>query len=336
MNKTYLIVYHLEDNDGCSSAALIKYYLVNELHVPEKNIKLFPATYAILNNVLNSDFYYIDENYCKVNILDFDYFIMTDISFNDFEGMKIIYDTYGSNFIWIDHHAPIIKESIKQEYDIKINGIRDTSRSAILNTYKYCYDPLDIAYLNGNAPLVLRYLSAWDSWSISQENLDFDKTRNINTGFTSESKLAVDYWYDLMPKILENDKANIDALLLAMEDRGRKINEAMDKRCEELVKNCGIGGFTVNGNKSCIIVFTSGPTSSLIFKSVRGQYDNAVCFKSSSTGNVTISLYNVIDTHDFHCGEYLKNKYNGGGHEGAAGATISFDTFCEILKTKQI
>ena len=47
-------------------------------------------------------------------------------------------------------------------------------------------------------------------------------------------------------------------------------------------------------------------------------------------------MYNVIDNHEFHCGTYLKNKYGGGGHEGAAGATISIDTFINILKTKSI
>ena len=73
-----------------------------------------------------------------------------------------------------------------------------------------------------------------------------------------------------------------------------------------------------------------------MFKTVQGKYDNAVCFKSSNTGNIILSMYNVIDNHSFHCGTYLKNKYGGGGHEGAAGATISIDTFINILKTKKI
>ena len=330
MDKKYLIVYHLEDNDGCCSAAIFKYYLVNNLNVPESNIGLFPATYVILDTVIANNF---------SEFAGYDVLIMTDISFNNFTAMEMVYDMFGkANFTWIDHHAPIIKTSIEKKYDTLINGIRDTSRSAILNAYKYCFDNLDIMYNAGKAPIILRYLSAWDSWSTSRENLDFEKTRNINTGFTSESQLSVDYWYKIMSPILfsDPDSTKIAKFLDDMEERGRKINEVTDKKNEELVKNCGIGGFTVDGKRSCIMLFTSGTTNSLMFKTVRGIYDNAVCFKTTSTGNIIISMYNVIDTHDFHCGEYLHKTYGGGGHEGAAGATISFETFTKILKTKNI
>ena len=67
------------------------------------------------------------------------------------------------------------------------------------------------------------------------------------------------------------------------------------------------------------------------------KYKNGICAKTSPTGNIVISLYNTdrMD-HTFHCGTYLHDKYGGGGHEGAAGATISIETFAKILKTKKI
>lgn len=328
MNK-YLIVYHLEDNDGCCSAAILKYYLTSVLNLDVSNIDLFPATYAILDKVA-------ENNFEEFN--GYDALIMTDVSFNNFNHMETIYEMFGKNFIWIDHHAPVIKMSEQKKYDIKINGIRDTSRSAILNAYKYCFDPFDINYLEGKAPLILRYLSAWDSWSTSQENLNFEQTRCINTGFTSVSKLDVNWWYERMFRILDpNDYRYEEETLYEMQEIGSKIVEETDRKNEELVKNCGISGFTVGkDNRSCIILFTSGSTNSLMFKYYRGIYDNAVCFKTSSTGNIIISMYNIIDDHSFHCGNYLHDKYGGGGHEGAAGATISFETFTNILKTKKI
>ena len=85
MDKRYLIIYHKEDNDGCCSAAIAKYYLVNELKVDAKNIKFLPANYAILSNIADSDFYYIDENYNEVSLFDFDGIIITDVSFNNFD-----------------------------------------------------------------------------------------------------------------------------------------------------------------------------------------------------------------------------------------------------------
>ena len=325
-NNRYIIIYHLEDNDGVCSAAILKYYLMTELHATD--ITLFPATYAILSEVEKNNF---------VEFNGYDVFIMTDISFNNFSAMEYIYETFGKNFIWIDHHAPIIRESEVKKYDIKINGVRDTSRSAILNAYKYCYDTFDVKYNSELAPLVFRYLSAWDSWTTDREKLDFDKVRAVNAGFTSISKLSVDWYYERMARILNSEDYRYnDEIIYEMYEIGKKIIDEADRKSEELVKNCGIGGFTVNGNRSCIILFTSGPTNSLMFKTVRGEYDNAVCFKSSSTGNVIISMYNVIDTHDFHCGNYLHSKYGGGGHEGAAGATITFEQFNKILKTKQI
>ena len=49
-NDTYLIWYHLEDNEGVFSAAIIYNYLVHELNVNKDNITLEGVTYTILNN----------------------------------------------------------------------------------------------------------------------------------------------------------------------------------------------------------------------------------------------------------------------------------------------
>jgi oligoribonuclease NrnB/cAMP/cGMP phosphodiesterase (DHH superfamily) len=327
-NKKYLIIYHNEDNDGCCSAAILKHYLMTSLGVSEDNIGLFPANYAILDKVAANNF---------TEISGYDSVILTDISFNNFDYMEMLFEMFGKdNFTWIDHHAPVIKMSEERKYDIKMNGVRDTSRSAILNAYKYCYDNFDILYNGGEAPLILRYLSAIDSWSYEHEGLDFDTCRHINTGFTKTSKLEVSWWMERIEDILANSKEYVDNILDEMYTLGKKINDEADERNEKFVKHAGIGDFTVNGNRKCIIVFTSGPTSSLIFKSVKGVYDNAVCFKTSSAGKILISMYNVTDDSSFHCGTYLHDKYGGGGHEGAAGATIDFETFINILQTKQI
>lgn len=325
-NNKYLIIYHFEDNDGVCSAALIKYYLVNELHAQEENIELYPANYAKLST---------EATFNLERFEGYDNIIMTDISFNNFSDMKKMYEMYGKNFCWIDHHAPIINASMVEKYDHKINGVRLTTKSAILNAYQYCYDTFNEKYNDRTLPQILLYLSAWDSWTSAQEGIDFDSTRYVNTGFTSESKLSVDYYYESMHNILTGEIYNA-AKIVEMEKRGKAICEEADRKNAELVSTAGIGGFTVDGNRSCIVLFTSGATSSLVFKSVRGKYQQAVCFKSSSTGNIIMSMYNVEDNHEFHCGNYLHEKYNGGGHEGAAGATLSMDIFMKILKTKQI
>ena len=63
---------------------------------------------------------------------------------------------------------------------------------------------------------------------------------------------------------------------------------------------------------------------------------NGIIFKRNSDSTWTISLYNVNDDDDFHCGEFLLKKYKGGGHKGAAGCTLKESKFIKMLKTKEI
>lgn len=334
-NKKYLIIYHFEDNDGCCSAVIMKYYIVNELNANEKDITLFGANYAMLSKVYANNFNFVlnDE---ELNILDFDSVIMTDVSFNDFNAMKTLYEEFGSNFTWIDHHAPIIEESVRRKYDILINGVRDIHRSALLNAYKYCYDPLDANYTNGTAPYLLRVLSAWDSYSFENEGIDFEYARRVNMGFTKWYNLDINTWYSNIGNFIlgtpEFNKSYADEGFKL----GKKEADEYDERNESIIKNFGMPGFNVNG-RPAMMIFMSEGTSSLIFKSVMDKYKNGICAKTSPTGNILISLYNTDRTdHSFHCGTYLHDKYGGGGHEGAAGATISIETFAKILKTKTL
>ena len=334
MSKKYLIIYHSEDNDGACSAAIIKYYLVNELKVKEQDIKLFGANYAILKRVADSDFYYIDENGCEIGLFDFDFLIMTDISFNDFNMMKVMYEYYQNNLIWIDHHAPIINESIKEKYDTLINGVRDTHRSAILTAYKYCYDPFDIKYLNGEAPYLLRVLSTWDSFTFEQEGIDFEYARINNLGFTKWYEINVDIWYNNIGNFINGSYEYNKEYADEGYNIGKPEADQYDERNEKILKSFGMGGFSVNG-RPAMLVFMAEGTSSLVFKSVADKYKNGICAKSSPTGNITISLYNTCrDDHSFHCGTYLHDKYGGGGHEGAAGCTVTIEQFSKILQTK--
>ena len=90
---------------------------------------------------------------------------------------------FGSNFCWIDHHAPVIKESFKLKFD-DVSGERNTFKSALLNAYKYYYDPFDIDYNEGKCPEILRILSAYDSWSYEREGYTLDYVMAVNKAVT--------------------------------------------------------------------------------------------------------------------------------------------------------
>lgn len=79
-----------------------------------------------------------------------------------------------------------------------------------------------------------------------------------------------------------------------------------------------------------------GSSGSMTFESVKDEYDNGIVFKHLKDGKWTMSLYNMKSEDTFDCGAYLKEKYNGGGHKGAAGCTITQEKFFELLKLTKI
>ena len=73
-----------------------------------------------------------------------------------------------------------------------------------------------------------------------------------------------------------------------------------------------------------------------MFNSVKDKVKNGIIFKRMPDGNWSISLYNTNLDDTFHCGEYLKENYNGGGHIGAAGCQVSEEKFKRMLRIKAI
>ena len=135
----YLIIYHKEDNDGLFSCALFYDYLISKLNINKNEIQLLPADYNFLEtwSKQNDDIQQLHKEYAHI--------LMTDISFNDPKYMKKLYDEYNSDFIWCDHHAPIIKASSEYNFD-NCPGVRNTQKSAILCVYEFLYDPFNEKY----------------------------------------------------------------------------------------------------------------------------------------------------------------------------------------------
>lgn len=333
--KQYLIIYHQEDNDGVLSCVILKHYLMNNLSVEETEIELLPATYNLLNTIQKTKAH---EQWLK----DFKHIIMTDISFNDSNMMVWLKDNFKDNFTWFDHHAPIIKESITKNFDT-VNGIRSSHDSAIYHVWTYLYDP----FKEREVPKVIKLLSAWDSWTYEREGIDAEYCRAFNKGFTICSKLSVKWWMKHMQLVMGDSQDNSDEINEILKAGLNKIEEE-DNENKDMLRVNGDATWTVNGIPT-IMVVTSGQTSSYMFRSLKKDNPDkdslqiGAVFKHCNNGNWTLSLYNIYDWKGdrtnkfyFHCGEYLKLKYNGGGHEGAAGCTIDVDQFYFMLKSKTI
>ena len=368
MDKKCLLIYHKEDNDGVFSGALLYDYLISTMKYNSENIVCMGSEYNELAN-------FAKENDVEDLHKEYDKIIMTDISFNDPKYMKKLWEEFKYDFIWCDHHAPIIKASFENKFD-DVPGVRDTQRSAILCVWKYLYDTFDEAYNNiernkpiyedGNFPELFRVLSGWDSWSYEREGYSFDYVRNVNKGVTFKYKLDFNKVYELVKLIrlcyvhdehdfhTMNGRIGFYMLIDEMREIGETLNAYDDQTMEQIIRYNGDCSWKIitdnmpDGNttwRPACAIFHQGATNSTMFKSLNGNgmnIMNGIVFKHAKNGNWTVSVYNIRDNEPtpecggFHCGDFCKKHYNGGGHAGAAGFTITEEQFIKILKNKQL
>lgn len=371
LDKKYLLIYHKEDNDGVFSAAIMYNYLVNTLHINVDNIHRCPADYNILDEFSKKcDMDYLKDNYDSI--------IMADISFSDWKYMKNLYKTFDTDFIWCDHHAPIIHLSQVNKFS-GVPGIRETNRSAILCVWKYLYDQFDEEYnkaIKGKSskiPFLFRILSAWDSFTFKNwPDFTQEYCKNVNIGVNNKYQLDFEKIYNhvhcLVETYLNSNPCGIFSvlhkdkpLIKELENNGKIINSYQDFVMTNIIENNGdctwkiitdnsehddaYGHWGPTYRTACAI-FHQGATNSLMFKCLnKGDKDdimNGIVFKHLENGNWTISLYNIreqepdVSAGGFHCGDYLRKHYNGGGHAGAAGCTVTEKEFIKILKNKQL
>lgn len=318
MKEQYLIIYHKEDNDGLFSMAIIYNYLITEKNINKDSVKLFGADYNDLDKLS------LDDDIIKNST----HIYISDVSFDTVEKMIQLKEMFGENLVWIDHHKPMIDNSITNGFN-DINGLRDTKHSALYNAFKYLYPTHDM-------PELLKILSAWDSWSYDAEGIDFDLCRYINIGVNNKFNLNPDSIINYVCLLIYTyadyiNTPDIDKLY----EIGKFESNILDRTYENNVKAYGDFSWTVNGRTACAM-FIQGPSNSQMFKVCKNKIQNGIVFKRLPDSNWTLSLYNTDNQHDFHCGEYLKKHFNGGGHEGAAGCQISEELFINILKQKKI
>lgn len=334
-DKRYLIIYHKEDNDGHFSAAIFYNYLTEKLGVKPVYISTLGCNHEDMNRIYsqkNAD----NKTGLDIIIEEYDIVIMTDISFNDAKMMKKLYDAKKKNFIWVDHHKPIIEESFKLKFD-DAPGIRDINRSAILNAYKFLFDQFDENYNDRNYKMELfRIMSGFDSFTHEQEGFTKEYVFAVNQGVTNTFLLDFKEIIEFVRSILFDDYTE--------EDIHQRINEfkrtgdmhvrVEDNRMKTLMKEFSVEYKFDGGKRTAIALFYPGQSYVSMFKSVADKYEHGVCFKQMSSGKWGISLYNTDENNEFHCGEYLKKHYGGGGHQGAAGCQITEEEMLEIIKNK--
>lgn len=322
--EKYLILYHGADNDGVFSGALLYNHLLYDVQVEKEDITLVPIDY------------YAHEKYTKETIDNFAN-VYTSMFIVDFSLplplMEYAYKKFGNNFVWIDHHKPIIQASQKSKL-CECEGVREIDRSAILGVYKYLYDPFDVIWNDSHneIPKLLRILSAWDSFTYEQEGYALDYVRKINYGISHMFNLDIFQIAEMLEDFNEYE------IIDEAHDTGEILVDNENKRMKTIIKCSGDFEWTVGeDNRKAVALFIQGPSNSRMFESVIDKVQNAIVFKRNSNSNWTVSLYNPNEKDlSFHCGEYCREKYKGGGHIGAAGFELTEKQFIKILKEKHI
>ena len=358
--KKYLIIYHKEDADGLVSAAIIYNYILNKLHNGNKDeveIETLGTTYTELTAMINQ--YGAANKGMVVDMLRimYDGIFMTDISFNESEVMKLLYNKFKDSFVWIDHHFPIIQSSIKEGFDT-IPGKRDKRTSAIGLSYIYCYGNDIFKTLEEQLkeiPVLFKQLAGYDSFNWEYHGCTFEECYNVNKGFEYLTKLDLNVIIEKVKYILSlNNKDDIDfnnqlyILKNSYYDKGKEIAEYEDEYWKNIIQTSGDDTFTIDGKygpeRKTLVLVMQGKTCSTFFKSlIDTDIRNVAVFKrvpnpqNDKTWNV--SVYNIRreDDEEFNVGMYLKKRYKyAGGHRGAGGMSLTNAQFNKIFKTHKL
>jgi len=192
----------------------------------------------------------------------------------------------------------------------------------------------------------LKKLSDYDSWAFTkmpeyEKEEDQEKLFAFNTGVTRNSNLSpkwfalwVGYWLDDCERSHFNIADDADKL-------GTLVYNLDKERTSRAIAAHGDTNWSVYVpdfcRRACAII-TTERINSRNFACFRGtDVVNGIVFKvDAASDTVTMSLYNVNDDDVFHCGEFLKAYYNGGGHPGAAGCTLTREQFTKLFLKRTI
>lgn len=342
MNSKTLIIYHSEDNDGRVSGVLCRIFI--EIYFPNEEVVCQGYTYAQLSELVKR--YKSAKEFTKKLHSEYDKIIMTDISFNETNVMKSLYDEFCERFYWFDHHIPAIKSSFEKGYN-NIPGFRvGGTCSAIKCVWEYSFNELYSDTDNERIPKFLNTLSAYDSWNWEQHGTTFDFCNCVNRGFNIESESDFEKTYEIIKVLLDNlNKSTLNIpsiheqqLLMNCYTTGKTLIESDKIVNKDLIERWGDCSFVLDNGAECCVLFNQSGLSSNSFESLKNTSikHGAVFKRIPYRGDYTISLYNINSDDEFDCGNYLKAKYKGGGHKGAGGATISKSEFDKIIKSKLI
>lgn len=303
-----LVIYHKVDYDGVFSLMLAKYALH---HSPEvESVEALGYNYG--------------EPIPEIPY-DYDQVVMVDISFPPEFMMELMKrNTEGiQEIIWIDHHITAINDSEKHGYN-NLPGLRFDGQAAVENTWEYYWEGQE-------APAIIQLLGTYDVWNKSRYDWE---GLVLPLQFALKAKYSFDLeriWDDL-PDLLTADIPGLEPLISS----GALILNYLRGQWKSAVRHYSFP-CTVAGKYSGLACLSTEYSSNLFGEETK-NYDVCIVLNFNPlNGMFKTSMY--VDPErdtDFHAGEYMKSKFGGGGHRGAAGGQVPIEDFINLLTNGEI
>lgn len=224
--------------------------------------------------------------------------------------------------VWIDHHNTSISESVEKDFDSAM-GIREEGVGACELCWRFChrYEP---------TPLLVQLLSTYDVWNKFLFNWE-KETLPFQFGMRNRYDLNTEKFYSFFSDMLEDGS---EAAVREIMHEGACILNYLrttgHRSCDGYAFEVSIDGGRVMG--LCMLTAHFGALEMEESMIERGC-QVAVCVnRHAASGTYKVSVYaGGSDLGEFNIGAYLKEHYNGGGHRGAAGGSLTEEQFLRLL-----
>lgn len=222
-----------------------------------------------------------------------------DVLLVDFSYKKVILEkmlNYASSITILDHHVSA-KNDLQMLLDKdQIEGVFDINKSGAMITWEWFYPDED-------APKLIEHIQDRDLWQFQLTD-----TRDITTGLSSYP-----YDFDLWDKFMSYKSSE----LLALKTDGAAIERKLQRDIRELIST-GVRRMVIAGYNVPVLNVSSAYISDAGNLLAKDEAFSA-CYWDHADGR-SFSLRSSVDGIDV---SKVALVYGGGGHEKAAGFTIT-------------
>lgn len=295
-----MIVYHSIDMDGWMSAALVQHFLRDTSNLVFANYNQDEKAVEIVLREKPETLYVVDYSF-KPDVFD-----------------KII-DACGQVY-WFDHHVTAIDGASE-----KMNALPGLRRSDGISAAGLIWEYVNKK--NKRVSDLVDLVSRYDTWDFDDKNpLECDPPKlNERISFCQgDSVEMVGRAWELIRDVQKNKNALRNALL-----DGHQLLQNTLSKCDIVSKTANFG--TVDGLKFAA-VNVQGLNPSYVLSRHYDVVDFAFCWHVLKNGKVKLDLRSDKTTGTDV--SRLARAWGGGGHEHAAGCTITIDEFLVILSNK--